>query len=566
MGVLRATISPPRHLRFAALALATLLVQPAFGSDLGVRVDAFVGAGGWALTGMDATNVTFARCAERNIALRSIDMGQFIQGLGRREHMAAPRIFVMPDSVSDLVMRGVLPSRQPDLSHVTTSDRTHDATPSSALSALEGPTFYLSQNQLLEAIQPNESPPNIAFADTTTTIDVTAVTADIAKRMQNAFDLVATTTPTIEFPSVQFPPTEYLPIEPWRLWGTPATGPVDAPLPEIKFPNDDYMKMCGGQAVSDFKKPIIEDFKAPGGLIGGPACLDWRMGAKHCNMPFEDIAVTLFRPLPQPGHTNWLFRQDPKSFATTVALRNEADSVKCSGVLVDHDRVLTAAHCVCDAGFPASVAFGATAWEPKGSRVGEFYIERAVYGPSLLMDEAFCPRLRAWKGNEARVAAGLAPLSYPANDLALLTITELPTFADAFSVLPVEPFWNGEPYKQALASGYGIADQTSHTGRKHFTALLAAFTPCDTTAPEMPCAAAREFTATSLDPNGNADSCFADSGAPVFVDLGNEHRLAGIVSRGTTANAKDTCGAGGIYIDLRHPDVRAWLEAELDRT
>jgi MYXO-CTERM domain-containing protein len=63
------------------------------------------------------------------------------------------------------------------------------------------------------------------------------------------------------------------------------------------------------------------------------------------------------------------------------------------------------------------------------------------------------------------------------------------------------------------------------------------------------------------------DSCFGDSGGPVFVDTAEGPALIGVVSRGL-AIPGSTCGDGGVYV--RADKVVAWVQSvtgvSLDRT
>ena len=95
------------------------------------------------------------------------------------------------------------------------------------------------------------------------------------------------------------------------------------------------------------------------------------------------------------------------------------------------------------------------------------------------------------------------------------------------------------------------------------------------------CASFREFVLadTSAGPGTNRpDSCGGDSGAPIFwipplpatgglnpTDVKSSQRfLVGITSRaldGVQHNSGTTCGGGGIYTAVGHPDVIRWLTA-----
>ena len=56
---------------------------------------------------------------------------------------------------------------------------------------------------------------------------------------------------------------------------------------------------------------------------------------------------------------------------------------------------------------------------------------------------------------------------------------------------------------------------------------------------------------------GTADSCFGDSGGPVYLDTDRGSILVGAVSRGVD-NADTPCGGGGIYV--RTDKIVTWIE------
>ena len=57
---------------------------------------------------------------------------------------------------------------------------------------------------------------------------------------------------------------------------------------------------------------------------------------------------------------------------------------------------------------------------------------------------------------------------------------------------------------------------------------------------------------------GNKDSCFGDSGGPVYLDTPRGPIVVGAVSRGTD-NSPTPCGGGGIYV--RTDKIVSWLES-----
>jgi secreted trypsin-like serine protease len=60
-----------------------------------------------------------------------------------------------------------------------------------------------------------------------------------------------------------------------------------------------------------------------------------------------------------------------------------------------------------------------------------------------------------------------------------------------------------------------------------------------------------------------ADSCFGDSGGPVYAETERGHALLGIVSRGLALPAAP-CGGGGVYV--RIDKVTSWIQSVTGRT
>jgi hypothetical protein len=62
-----------------------------------------------------------------------------------------------------------------------------------------------------------------------------------------------------------------------------------------------------------------------------------------------------------------------------------------------------------------------------------------------------------------------------------------------------------------------------------------------------------------------ADSCFGDSGGPVYIDTkdGHGHALVGVVSRGLALPAA-ACGNGGVYV--RVDKIISWVQSITGRT
>lgn len=58
-----------------------------------------------------------------------------------------------------------------------------------------------------------------------------------------------------------------------------------------------------------------------------------------------------------------------------------------------------------------------------------------------------------------------------------------------------------------------------------------------------------------FDGDGEANTCFGDSGGPAFVDYGGQRLLVGVTSGGTSR----TCGIGDIAFDMRVDTVLDWI-------
>ncbi len=110
--------------------------------------------------------------------------------------------------------------------------------------------------------------------------------------------------------------------------------------------------------------------------------------------------------------------------------------------------------------------------------------------------------------------------------------------------------------------GFGATDAQGRAGNTRLKQAMTMVTDPDCTE-ESGCkpaiAPGGEFVAGGT---GEADSCFGDSGGPVYLDTPGGPVVIGAVSRGV-AGARTPCGAGGIYV--RTDKVFDWVEETAGR-
>jgi secreted trypsin-like serine protease len=154
----------------------------------------------------------------------------------------------------------------------------------------------------------------------------------------------------------------------------------------------------------------------------------------------------------------------------------------------------------------------------------------------------------------------------PGVDIALLTLASPLPVALASAILPVEKL--AEPADPAIALyavGFGEADARWAPGVKHHTRLKFTTRLCTASSPGG-CQLDLESIAVSYHEGRRADSCYADSGGPLFIEQNKRMKLIGIVSRGLVRRADGYCGDGGIYSSLEASAIRRWLDQQLSGT
>ena len=197
----------------------------------------------------------------------------------------------------------------------------------------------------------------------------------------------------------------------------------------------------------------------------------------------------------------------------------------CTGTLIAPDVVLTAGHCAEIA--PNAVVANTTDYEgTAGVRVG---VTRTVAYPN-------------WENTY---------------DVAIVILSQPITTVTPRRVGTACTFTNFAPSTMVHLVGFGATDQAGMAANTLLKEATAAVTDpvcsggngCQTAV-----APGGEFIAGG---SGQADSCFGDSGGPVYLDTPRGAIVIGAVSRGVE-NSPTACGGGGIYV--RTDKILQWIE------
>jgi hypothetical protein len=220
-------------------------------------------------------------------------------------------------------------------------------------------------------------------------------------------------------------------------------------------------------------------------------------------------------------------------FATVEIRRAGADSGFCSGTLISPSVVVTAAHCAVVE--PEEGAIRSAA--PSSLQVVAGHLtSRAV--TSSMVRSVF--RVHVHEGYDhdfimgrSRSGAGQGGIGSP-HDIALLFLTV------PFEDLPNAPMLATDHALQLLrhgdvgfVAGYGIYDLEDHlTGELYISDAV------------IDILGEQELMTRRADQLG--DSCYGDSGGPLYVPTEEGEFLVGLVSRGRS-DVKRDCGDGGVY-------------------
>ena len=209
----------------------------------------------------------------------------------------------------------------------------------------------------------------------------------------------------------------------------------------------------------------------------------------------------------------------------TVALTADGEAM-CTGTLIAPQVVLTAAHCM-GGGGPDAVSFG----------------NNAEKGESVEVESMHLYPDPDW--------------TY---DVAVLRLKHAAPVAHVQLAMPcvMEKFRDGD---QVTVVGFGATEDDDWNVRKNEVTTIVRDHDCSDTN--------RFLCNQQVSPNGEfvagkdgKDSCYGDSGGPVYYRTGGVDYLVGVTSRGATDH--DDCGHGGVYV---RPDaIFGWIEAQSGTT
>ena len=221
---------------------------------------------------------------------------------------------------------------------------------------------------------------------------------------------------------------------------------------------------------------------------------------------------------------------------STVALfYTDYGTSDCTGTLIAPDVVLTAAHCIGDYDFgeplpPHSILVLSGQLDASQPASGSAYrvsqvIPHQSYDPRAMLDPD-PDGLAIW------------------HDIGILILEE-PIHTQRPSPIPsVEEFDEWVPRgTQLVISGYGVTETSSEDGG----VLYIAETPFQV----------RNSHEVLAGGAGFPDTCFGDSGGPLYLPIDGGHALLGVTSRAADLE-RDECGLGGVYTWATA--YRDWIE------
>jgi secreted trypsin-like serine protease len=207
-----------------------------------------------------------------------------------------------------------------------------------------------------------------------------------------------------------------------------------------------------------------------------------------------------------------------------------ANDAACSGTLIAPDVVLTAGHCI--GVNPVEVIVDTTDYASSG-------------GEHIAVKSA-----KAYPSWQTEYDVGVIMLAQPAHAKPRAIAAECAIDKDLVDNAKVR------------LVGFGLTDEGGSGDNSRLHQAMLDVTDAQCTDPEA--------CNTKISPGGEfmaggdgTDSCFGDSGGPVYLGSGSTAALVGVVSRGFGPNG-EPCGGGGVYI--RADQVVTWIEKTTGRT
>lgn len=201
----------------------------------------------------------------------------------------------------------------------------------------------------------------------------------------------------------------------------------------------------------------------------------------------------------------------------------------CTGTLIAPDVVLTAGHCAeID---PSVVVANTVDYTSQGTRV---HIKSTTAYPS-------------WQS------------SY---DVAVIVLAERITSIEPRKLGTSCTFRGFSNHMDVHLVGFGLTEEAGTGDNTHLNEAMAPVVDPDCMGP-YGCNHAVQPGGEFVAGGGGTDSCFGDSGGPVYLDTPRGVIAIGAVSRGVNG-AQMPCGSGGIYV--RTDKIADWIEETTGRT
>lgn len=237
-----------------------------------------------------------------------------------------------------------------------------------------------------------------------------------------------------------------------------------------------------------------------------------------------------------------------------IAFEQDGKYRACSGLYISAYRILTAAHCTCNASnFRVS----------NQRHRDEFYVKAhviAIFDNYDCDSQGYLPR-----GDDLAILEIFQTLPVRDGKSGFEPLTDKRA-CEGFSLLPrmqVISHYFPDPPKNISVAGYGFNGLNSGERREAVVSFDSVLCASDRAA-DLGCRSFAEFIAgnTPLS-DTERDTCGGDSGGPAFFRVKDRLVPVGIVSRALPipqGYGTQYCGRGGIYTNINRYDVLGWLK------